>query len=80
MSAKPVRAPENHDRQANNTKIASGKMSRMPLSIPFFGLTGFEPATPSPPDLYAKPLRYSPESNDILAVFSTLNQGILDAK
>lgn len=25
------------------------------------GLAGFEPATPSPPDLYAKPLRYSPE-------------------
>ena len=25
-----------------------------------FGLGGFEPPTPSPPDLYAKPLRYNP--------------------
>ena len=25
-----------------------------------FGQTGFEPATPSPPDLYAKPLRHCP--------------------
>ena len=26
-----------------------------------FGPAGFEPATPSPPDLYAKPLRYGPK-------------------
>ena len=25
-----------------------------------FGLGGFEPPTPGPPDRYAKPLRYSP--------------------
>ena len=27
-----------------------------------FGLGGFEPPTPCPPDMYAKPLRYSPNS------------------
>ena len=27
------------------------------------GLSGFEPPTPCPPDMYAKPLRYSPISN-----------------
>ena len=32
----------------------AGHVSRL------IGLAGFEPATPSPPDLYAKPLRYSP--------------------
>ena len=36
------------------------------------GLAGFEPATPSPPDLYAKPLRYSPKTSDILAVLTLL--------
>ena len=30
------------------------------LTLSCFGQTGFEPATPSPPDLYAKPLRHCP--------------------
>lgn len=28
----------------------------------YIGLGGFEPPTPCPPDMYAKPLRYSPNS------------------
>ena len=31
-------------------------------SLHCFGQTGFEPATPSPPDLYAKPLRHCPST------------------
>ena len=38
-------------------------MSHVSVSV---GLAGFEPATPSPPDLYAKPLRYSPKTGKIL--------------
>ncbi len=30
--------------------------------INYIGLGGFEPPTPCPPDMYAKPLRYSPNS------------------
>ena len=39
-------------------KKAKGDSLNCPLRI--FGQTGFEPATPSPPDLYAKPLRHCP--------------------
>jgi hypothetical protein len=32
-------------------------------SLQCIGLDGFEPSTPCPPDMYAKPLRYSPLIN-----------------
>lgn len=36
------------------------RYSLLSNELEILGLAGFEPATPSPPDLYAKPLRYSP--------------------
>lgn len=45
-------------RYDHKEKDLPGKASPLYSGI---GLAGFEPATPSPPDLYAKPLRYSPE-------------------
>ena len=38
----------------------NAKRVSLKLTLSRFGQTGFEPATPSPPDLYAKPLRHCP--------------------
>lgn len=41
--------------------------------IPYkVGLGGFEPPTPSPPDLYAKPLRYNPNNMSVTQQEQTL--------
>jgi hypothetical protein len=53
----PVRAMLSPDQ---NTKKA---LQANLQSFHTIGLGGIEPPTPSPPDLYAKPLRYNP-SND----------------
>ena len=39
--------------------VAKNKAARNLLAA-CIGLDGFEPSTPCPPDMYAKPLRYSP--------------------
>ena len=41
-------------------RINTKKVRLNNLAFLHFGQTGFEPATPSPPDLYAKPLRHCP--------------------
>lgn len=54
-----VFAPELHFKSA-----PINEKSRIGFSYAAFniGLGGFEPPTPCPPDMYAKPLRYSPST------------------